>query len=1091
MSDVKTKADMLTAFNAGELTPLLAGRVDIQASKIGLRYGSNFLPEHQGGLKKFYGTSKIATVPRGLGAPVSRYKLVPFDGADEPLSLLFFGSSVYVVTTSEMYRLAFNIQESQLADCSYLQINDKMFFTSPTGGMFEIDYFGIVNGKHSFGYYDQDFVDVPYFPIGWQGNYYGSVTTEQISGNVYRVTAGNTLTLYALDLPSILVGCASGKNVVFENDTTGCITRGDYSQGGPFDAVMGQSVFSLWRVREGVETQVLSATIGNTQELTIGYTTTTNYYSGAVGRRPSIRPGGGTSGSSSWYRYGTIKNITQANVIGAFSSYLGTCSISSGNGTKLLFTNLPAGHQNGDQYYLKFEQGESHCVNPSAATQGKTGKTSDFDAVGQYERYLSAPGYTETASAMPLLETTVEFRAEDVVGRRIKFFMNSNVNIKTWAQGASYSVNDIVYSDGHYYKAMSSSTAGSVQPTHVYGTVSDGNMSWQYMHSGFGTLTITSVPSATELIGVVSGNLPITNVSQITNPTVWENFKWSMWGYKGHFPSHVFTYKNRLGYTFDSGGYGSYLQLSKSDNYYDFGIDEFGQVLETSGINILISGHSQNKINWVLPGYRLYMGSYSGEYNVVGSSSGAISPTTCNILPVSSIGGAPVDALKFEELNLFVGALGTEVYSLRYDYTTDDYAPDDVGFTASDILSEGVTRMQALKNDDRNIFFTTEKKRLRFMNNAKEIGLLGTYRIDLDDDVLDIAVSCSNELSILFILVQRGDEIIVEKADSDKPSYMLSRRVMDYRDTTKLYKTEGTGVAQNYLRVTSDGHTYDITTRTFGWSINEEDENYARFDIEGTTADGTFSVKLACEGEYDPDTHIATVTVSGTVGDVSIYPSANITTTFTVDDDMLWVLPSSTFDIPVGATTVDLSILVPMQVSKTLGSGEPSPLTFTETEFAGRRVFIKDLLTGHFYYTNADNSGNITMKERLRYFAVGLPMRCEAHLQPAFGEKLEGLQQKTVRFIVRLFESGAFSYGSSVDFDKWYKYNEWDVKGGQEWNKEHQLMTGDLQLPASFGYTKGNNMATGPYPNTTGVALNIACDTPEPFTLLSVSNIYV
>ena len=122
---------------------------------------------------------------------------------------------------------------------------------------------------------------------------------------------------------------------------------------------------------------------------------------------------------------------------------------------------------------------------------------------------------------------------------------------------------------------------------------------------------------------------------------------------------------------------------------------------------------------------------------------------------------------------------------------------------------------------------------------------------------------------------------------------------------------------------------------------------------------------------------------------------------------------------------------------------------------------------------------------------VGFPMPFEVHGVPSVGRKLEGSQQKSVRFLVRLLDSGAFSYGSSHDFNKWYEYNNWNVAGGQAWDSSHKLMTGDIQLPASFGYMQGQNTADGPYPNDTSVALNVFSDTPEPFNLLMVSSVYV
>jgi hypothetical protein len=120
-----------------------------------------------------------------------------------------------------------------------------------------------------------------------------------------------------------------------------------------------------------------------------------------------------------------------------------------------------------------------------------------------------------------------------------------------------------------------------------------------------------------------------------------------------------------------------------------------------------------------------------------------------------------------------------------------------------------------------------------------------------------------------------------------------------------------------------------------------------------------------------------------------------------------------------------------------------------------------------------------------------MEMPFELHGIPSVGKKLEGAQQKAVRFLVRLLDSGAFSYGSSHDFNRWYDYNNWNIADSQEWDSKHKLMTGDIQLPSSFGYVQGQNTADGPYPNDTSVALNVRAVTPEPFNLLMVSNIYV
>jgi hypothetical protein len=165
--------------------------------------------------------------------------------------------------------------------------------------------------------------------------------------------------------------------------------------------------------------------------------------------------------------------------------------------------------------------------------------------------------------------------------------------------------------------------------------------------------------------------------------------------------------------------------------------------------------------------------------------------------------------------------------------------------------------------------------------------------------------------------------------------------------------------------------------------------------------------------------------------------------------------------------------------------------TVTDAVFAGKDVYVKSVASGQFYKTYVGADGVIANDFVGDDIFVGLPMPFEVHGVPSVGRKLEGIQQKSVRFLVRLLDSGAFSYGSSHDFDRWYDYNNWNIADSQEWDSAHRLMTGDIQLPASFGYMQGQNTADGPYPNDTSVALNVYSDVPEPFNLLMVSSIYV
>ena len=99
------------------------------------------------------------------------------------------------------------------------------------------------------------------------------------------------------------------------------------------------------------------------------------------------------------------------------------------------------------------------------------------------------------------------------------------------------------------------------------------------------------------------------------------------------------------------------------------------------------------------------------------------------------------------------------------------------------------------------------------------------------------------------------------------------------------------------------------------------------------------------------------------------------------------------------------------------------------------------------------------------------------------------MAQQSVKVSMRLNESGAFKYGDSTNFDHYIDFSNWGTD--QIFEEAHNLYTGDAMLDLASGYTMMANKGTGPYPNDTGVGVNIIAETPEPFNLLSITEVYV
>lgn len=261
---------VLTSFSGGELTPQLAGRIDKEQLKIGSRYVSNFIPEHQGGLKKFYGSGHIDNVTDDL---TSGYRMVPFDGCGEPLCLLFTPSNVYCVTCTDMYPVDVSIALNMMLGASYVQSSDVMYITNENMGQAVITYSGkdTETGHHIFHSDSQKFVTEPFFPLNWQGNYHGSPL--HISGSVgyVTITGDSVPSHYSIELPGILKGCGTGKSVT--SGTSSALGITSYKTSTEYATTIGQCKIELHRVRNGNDEIVKEAYVGSEAEFSRAYGT--------------------------------------------------------------------------------------------------------------------------------------------------------------------------------------------------------------------------------------------------------------------------------------------------------------------------------------------------------------------------------------------------------------------------------------------------------------------------------------------------------------------------------------------------------------------------------------------------------------------------------------------------------------------------------------------------------------------------------------------------------------------------------------------------------------------------------------------------
>lgn len=907
MASDSKKLQSYYAFNAGEYSNDLAGRTDLESFGSSSRYMSNFLSQVTGGLKKFYGTRHITE--KTLTTGFSKIKLIPFINKYEPMALVFYGrddnysspngTKIGLIYGDSYKDLTIELPNSvDVNEMRWQQINDRLLICHSSTQPMAIDFYGIdAQGNYDFRSGVVSFSEIPYFPIGATDDFSGTLQASALSGTVTMTLAsGSNVGSY---FPALIIGSSTYTRSYHDNNTN--IPYNTY--------YISNSTVSLFRIRSGATSTLVNSVQCN---------------------NPSVwKHDGG-------YTIDMTDTISQEKILQAIQTVYPQAYINDG----MVILQGISDHQNGDIYYMTLNVGRGYWVD-AWSQQGQVWAAATYTS----EQYTPQPVTTETIDAVK------------TIGRKIKFYFNDDTTIEPWYQSKTVAVGDYAYSNGHWYKAMSAGSCGNVQPSHTYGVRSDGAVAWKYVHSGSTSATVISVPSTTTIQVLVPDGQELPNNTSL----VYKNYAWSIWGKDGVHPSQIYMVGNRLGLVCNTRSYGSWNAMSVTDNYFDFSTEEYGEQLDTSAIVNLIGNNESSDINWVLARKNLYMGGYSGEYYIKpqksGVQTGVYTPTTIAVENVSNMGGKSVVPLKYKELNMFVGLTGKELYTIAYDYTTDDYAPKSLGYMTQHIMERGIKRMEAVNNLDRNIYLVHDNGTVSLFNYAQEQKVMGFSELDFGDALYDFCSTYAKDEVAGYVAVKRNTgKVTFERFAMDEPNYIFDE------------KPQGDGVT------------------------------------------------LA---SFQPMIHFANRRVYIRYGD-------------------------------------DLS-------------------QFTEAELGATGDISHDPISGVYL-------------PQSKKFLVGIPMVAELHTQPAFGSKVEGHQQQSISMYIRLTNSGAFDYGSSADFTKYFKYEYWNAQ--QEYGAAHRLYTGDAMLNVPVGYAEAQNQGEGPYPNTSGVGINIKSDTPEPLNILSIQEIY-
>lgn len=252
-------------------------------------------------------------------------------------------------------------------------------------------------------------------------------------------------------------------------------------------------------------------------------------------------------------------------------------------------------------------------------------------------------------------------------------------DVTTYTTTGSVGYNDGLDNQIWYYRVGVKSGDYSTGPVGVTLTYVSGSLT--------GIVRITAYTSSTSVSARVLVPLGGTDASDS-----WAEGRWS--DYRG-WPSAVRLFQGRLWLAGKQ-----YIWGSVSDAY-----ESHDDTLEgdSGPIQRSIGSGPLDKVNWLLPLTRLFLGTDGAEWQAKSSSfDEPLSPTEFSLVSQGTQGSAAVDAVKMDSSGFFLQSSTRRIYAISYKYTglTDDYGSEDVTRFAPEIAGLGITRMAMQRQPD-------------------------------------------------------------------------------------------------------------------------------------------------------------------------------------------------------------------------------------------------------------------------------------------------------------------------------------------------------------------------------------------------------
>lgn len=306
------------------------------------------------------------------------------------------------------------------------------------------------------------------------------------------------------------------------------------------------------------------------------------------------------------------------------------------------------------------------------------------------------------------------FSASDV-GSLIRLDQENITATNVWVTSTGYTIGDYVRSEGREYVAATTGTSGTSIPAHTTGTVTDGGVEWTYVSSGYGIARITAQGGTTATATVLS-TFPQTVIGSGNATTLWRKGAWSD---ANGYPTNVTFFRERLCF-----GGGQTVWMSVVGDFFNFAIDEFGEILTESAITVDVQSSEANEIVGLTEGSALIVNTIGTEFTIdAQTTTTPLGPNNLRVTKQTSYGAAPIRPIRVGESILFLQASQRKMRSMQFEFQVDNYVAPDVTVRAAEILGRGIVQMSRQEEPYQTIW------------GAREDGQLLSFAFDQNQQV--------------------------------------------------------------------------------------------------------------------------------------------------------------------------------------------------------------------------------------------------------------------------------------------------------------------------------------------------------------------